>query len=109
MADVKRNAVSSFVDWASELLEDQGKDVTWFGGTQLAPVIEETINSCYRQSLLGEIDVRGRPMLMVELARNKSAVSRVRKCCGKLFSMPSSSRPPNGGFVSTMSTRSLAP
>ena len=39
-------------------------------------------------------------------ARNRSAVSRVWKCLGKLLSMPSSSRPPNGGLVSTMSTRS---
>ncbi len=40
-------------------------------------------------------------------ARNRSAVSLVRKCCGRLLSMPSSSLPPNGGFVSTMSTRSF--
>ena len=31
-------------------------------------------------------------------ARNRSAVSRVRKACGKFDSIPSSSRPPKGGF-----------
>jgi hypothetical protein len=41
--------------------------------------------------------------------RNRSAVSRVRKVAGKLFSMPSSSIPPNGGFVTITSTRSFGP
>ena len=42
-------------------------------------------------------------------ARKRSAVSRVWKCLGKLLSMPSSSFPPKGGLVRTMSTRSDGP
>ena len=40
---------------------------------------------------------------------NRSAVSRVRYFAGKLFSIPSSSVPPNGGFVRITSTRSAGP
>jgi hypothetical protein len=39
-------------------------------------------------------------------ARNRSAVSLVRKV-GKLFSMPSSSRPPKGGFVDRFKPQSM--
>lgn len=42
-------------------------------------------------------------------ARNRSAVSFVRKCAGKSLSMPSSSRPPKGGLMRMMSTRSAWP
>jgi hypothetical protein len=42
-------------------------------------------------------------------AMKRSAVSRVWYFRGKLFSIPSSSIPPNGGFVITMSTRSFGP
>ena len=42
-------------------------------------------------------------------ARKRSAVSRVWNCFGKFASIPSSSRPPNGGLERTMSTRSDAP
>ena len=41
-------------------------------------------------------------------AMNRSAVSRVRRLAGKLFSMPSSSMPPKGGLVTMTSTRSLS-
>jgi hypothetical protein len=41
--------------------------------------------------------------------RKRSAVSRVRNVPGKLFSMPSSSIPPKGGFVTITSTRSFGP
>ena len=39
--------------------------------------------------------------------RKRSAVSRVRKVAGKLFSMPSSSMPPKGGLVTITGTRSF--